>query len=158
MMNGELVLAYPPDETARFACRAIEQQVRAAGILLRLKELAPRDMSAESVDADLLYVSWTPLDPLAELPSLIGKRGVGGDAGPLIERLLNDALTAGPDQASRRLARLAQAIRDDVLMIPLWRLTNFAVYDRVVSGVGKQPANLYQNVEHWQLLAPKGTE
>ncbi len=155
---GGLSLAYPPDETARFACRAIEQQVRAAGIPLTLKELTPHDLAAGTVDADLIYVPWTPIEPLAELPGLAGSHGIGGDAGPSVERLIRDAITAEPDQATQRLGRLAQAIRDEMLVIPLWRLTNFVVYDRSLSGVGKQPVSLYQNVEHWQFSAPKGSE
>jgi hypothetical protein len=108
-------------------------------------------LAANSVDADLVYISWTPIEPLAELPRLIGSRGIGGDAGPLAERLMSEALLAEPGQASQRLGRLVQTIRDEVLVIPLWRLTNFVVYDRALSGVGKQPVTLYQNVEHWQL-------
>jgi len=157
-LAGELVLAYPPDEIARFACRAIEQQARAAGISLTLKEVASRDLAAASLDADLVYVPWTPVEPPVGLPDLIGRRGIGGDAGPLVERLLNDALIAEPNQLAKRENRLAQAIRDEMLVIPLWRLANFVVYDRALSGVGKQPVTLYQNVEHWQLLAPKAGE
>lgn len=153
-----LSLAYPPDETVRFACRAIEQQVRAAGIPLAIKELTRHEIAAGVVDADLIYVPWTPIEPLAELPGLVGSHGIGGDSGPLVERLIRDAITAEPDQATQRLGRLAQAIRDEMLVIPLWRLTNFVVYDRSLSGVGNQPVNLYQNVEHWQLSAPKGGE
>ncbi|HEY2146708.1 MAG TPA: ABC transporter substrate-binding protein, partial [Pirellulales bacterium] len=155
---GGLSLAYPPDQTARFASRAIEQQVRAAGIPISLKELTPHELAAGTVDADLIYVAWTPIEPLADLPGLVGSHGIGGDSGPLVERLIRDALAAEPDQATQRQGRLAQAIRDEMLVIPLWRLTNVVAYDRSLSGVGNQPVSLYQNVEHWQFSAPKGSE
>jgi tetratricopeptide (TPR) repeat protein len=158
LSTAELVLAYPPDETTRLACRAIAQQARAVGIPLGLKEITIADLAGGAIEADLIYVPWTPLEPLAELPRLIGRQGLGGDAGPSIERLFREALTASAAQASDRLGRLDQAIRAETLIIPLWRLSNFSAYDRSLTGVGKRPVTLYQNVEQWQLSAPKGSE
>ena len=115
-------------------------------------------MAAGATDADLFYVSWTPLEPLAELPRLIGRQGLGGDAGPLLDCTTHEALFAKPDQASEKVGRLDQMIRAETLAIPLWRLNNFIAYDRTLTGVGKRPVTLYQNVEQWQLLAPSGNE
>jgi hypothetical protein len=156
--TGDLVLAYPADETTRLACRAIALQARAAGIPLGLHEITAAELTAGPTDADLFYVPWTPLEPLTELPRLIGRQGLGGDAGPLLERVMQEALSARPNQASERVGRLDQMIREETLVIPLWRLNNFIAYDRTLTGVGKHPVTLYQNIEQWQLTAPNGSE
>ena len=156
--TADLVLAYPPDETTRLACRAIALQARAAGIPLGLHEIAAADLAAGATDADLFYVPWTPLEPLAELPRLIGRQGLGGDAGPLLERVMHEAILSKPDKASEKVGRLDQMIRAETLVIPLWRLNNFVAYNRTLRGVGKRPVTLFQNVEQWQLSAPNGSE
>ncbi len=150
---GEIVLAFVPDETTRLACQAISEQTRAAGIPLRLKEIAASDLAQAPDDVDLIYVSWTPLEPLAELPRLVGREGIGGDAGPIFARLLNDALTAPRGKDAERLARLDDEIRAQTLAIPLWRVTNFYASHPSLSGVGRRPVTLFQNIEKWQLSA-----
>jgi hypothetical protein len=154
----DLVLAYPPDETTRLACRAIALQARAAGIPLGLHEITAADLTSGVTDADLFYVPWTPLEPLAELPRLIGRQGLGGDAGPLFERVMHEAILSKPDKASEKVGLLDQMIRAETLVIPLWRLNNFVAYDRTLWGIGKRPVTLYQNVEQWQLSASNGSE
>jgi tetratricopeptide (TPR) repeat protein len=156
--STELTLAHPADEVARLGCQAIGQELRAAGMSLKLKEMSAGDMSAGSSDADLIYVEWTPLDPLAELPRLIGRRGLGGDAGPLVERRLRDALAARPDRAGERTGQLEEIIREQALAIPLWRLSNYAAYQRGLEGIGGRPLTLYQNIEQWSLTTAGSNE
>jgi tetratricopeptide (TPR) repeat protein len=156
--SAELTLAYPADEVARLACQAIGRELSAAGIPLKLKEMSAGEMAAGSSDADLIYVEWTPLDPLAELPRLIGRQGLGGDAGSIVERRLRAALVARSDQAAERLRQLEETIRDQTLAIPLWRLNNYAAYQRGLAGVGKRPVTLFQNVERWNLTAAGSNE
>jgi peptide/nickel transport system substrate-binding protein len=152
----ELVLAYPNDEVARLAAQAISEQMRVAGISVRLEEHAVDDAPSAYENADLIFVEWTSLDPLAELPRLIGRGGIGGDAGPIVERLLRDAQRGSGSKPAERMARLQSAIGDATLAIPLWKLNNYLVYLRELTGVGKRPVALYQDVEKWKLTENEG--
>jgi hypothetical protein len=154
----EIVLAYPATEVARMAAQSIADEMRLAGLPIRLQEAAPNDGAITYEQADLIYVEWTPLEPFVELPRLIGRKGIGGDAGPIVERLMRDARAAGAANAAGPIARLQAAIGDATLVIPLWRLNNYVVYRRELTGVGKRPVTLYQHVEQWKLSAPGAQE
>ncbi len=146
----ELTLALPPDDLARLACGAIQRQLQAARIGVRLRELAPG--ASFDPDADLTYVEWTPFEPAAELPAILGRDGPGGAADPLVEQLAREALFAPTiDRANDSLAALDDAISERLLAIPLWRLGEYLAYHRSLHGVGLRPVTLYQNVEQWQL-------
>ena len=149
--STELILAYPNDEIARLAVRAMAEQMSLAGLSVRLEEHPADDAPAAYENADLIYVEWTPLDPLAELPRLIGRGGIGGDAGPIVERLLRNAASGSPAKQAERMARLQSAVADSTLMIPLWKLNNYLVHRSELTGVGKRPVALYQDVEKWKL-------
>jgi ABC-type transport system substrate-binding protein len=75
------VLAHPPTEVARRACRLIQAQLDLAGNgpAIELRELA----DSPAVDWDLLYVEWPMVDPRADLERLVGPRGLT-PAGPLV--------------------------------------------------------------------------
>ena len=146
----ELTLALPPDDLARLACGAIQRQLQAARIGVRLRELAPG--AGLDPDADLTYVEWTPIEPAAELPAILGREGPGGGADPLVEQLARDALFApSTDRANDSLAALDDAISERLLVVPLWRLGEYLAYHRSLHGVGLQPVTLSQNVEQWQM-------
>ncbi len=152
--STEMVLAYPATEVARMAAQSIADETRLAGLPIRLQEAAPNEGAIAYEQADLIYVEWTPHEPFAELPRLIRRKGIGGDAGPIVERLMHDARVAGAANAAEPIARLQAAIGDATLVIPLWRLNNYVVYRRELTGVGKRPIALYQHVEQWKLSAP----
>jgi hypothetical protein len=157
-MPHELILAHPNDEIARMAVQAMAEQMRIAGLAVHLEEHSPDDAPAVYENADLIYVEWTPLDPLTELPRLVGRSGVGGDAGPIVERLLHGAAGGGSAKQAERTARLQSAIGDAMLAIPLWKLNNYLVYRRELTGVEKRPVALYQNVENWRLSASEAKQ
>ncbi len=146
----ELVLALPPDDVARFACRAIQRDLQAAGIGVRLRELT--SAAAPDLAADLTYIEWSALEPAAEFLKLIGGEGPGGNSDSDIEQLVHDYVAAGTaDRAAELLATLDGAISERMLVLPLWRLTENLAYHRGLHGVGARPVTLYQNVEAWQL-------
>jgi tetratricopeptide (TPR) repeat protein len=149
--SSELILAYPKDEIARMAVEPMAEQMRSAGLAVRLVEHSADDAPSAYENADLIYVEWTPADPLTELPRWIGRNGIGGDAGPIIERLLHGAAGSGAGKPAERTARLQSAVGDAVLAIPLWKLNNYFAYRRELTGIGKRPVVLYQNVEKWKL-------
>ena len=122
-----------------------------AGLSVRLEEHPADDALAAYENADLIYVEWTPLDPPAELPRLIGRGGIGGDAGPIVERLLRNAASGSSAKQAERMARLQSAIADATLAIPLWKLNNYLVYRHELTGVGNGPVALYQDVAKWKL-------
>ena len=156
--STEMVLAYPATEVARMAAQSIADETRLAGLPIRLQEAAPNEGAIAYEQADLIYVEWTPQEPFVELPRLIGRKGIGGDAGPIVERFMHDARVAGAANAAEPIARLQVAIGDATLVIPLWRLNNYVVYRRELTGVGKRPVTLFQHVEQWKLSAAGANE
>ena len=149
--STEMVLAYPATEVARMAAQSIADEMRIAGLPIRLQEAAPNVGAIAYEQADLIYVEWTAHEPFVELPRLIGRKGIGGDAGPIVERLMRDARAAGASNAAEPIARLQLTIGDATLVIPLWRLNNYVVYRRELTGVGKRPVTLFQHVDQWKL-------
>ena len=145
----EVTLALPADEIARLACGAIQRQLQTAGIGVRLHELAPGSADTE---ADLTYVEWTPLEPAAEFLGLIGPAGPGGNADPAVAKWVYDVVAApSADRTADAIAALDDGISDHLLVIPLWRLNEYAAYHKSLHGFGSRPVTLYQNVEQWQL-------
>ncbi len=146
-----LVLAHPADDAARVAAQAIQRQLRAAGLTVQLKELTAGSEAA-AADADLQYVEWTPLEPVLDLPQLLGKN-------PRAEALLGQLAAARTaEEAAERLRDIQQLLHDESLVIPLWRLPLYLARGRDLQGVGVEPITLYQNVEKWRLTSAEANE
>ena len=149
-----LVLAHPPTEVARRACRAIQEhwQLAGLGLVVELREEPP---GAETADWDLRYVEWPLFDATVDLPALLGAHDLALASGPWLQaaaRRLASAVT--PDAAAAETAAILRCIEQETLVLPLWSLTEHLAYREGLSGVGSRPATLYQNVEAWR-LAPE---
>jgi ABC-type oligopeptide transport system substrate-binding subunit len=95
-------------------------------------------------------VDWTPIEPAAELAAILDRDGPGGAADPLAEQLARDALFASTvDRSNESLAALDETVCERMLVIPLWRLSEYLAYHKSLHGVGERPVTLYQNVEQW---------
>ena len=118
---------------------------------MQLKELASGS-AGRAVDADLEYVEWTPLEPVLDLPPLLGKN-------PRAESLLAQLAAARTtEEVALRLRNIEQLLRDETLVIPLWRLPLYLARSRDLQGVGAEPITLYQNVEQWRLTPAEASE
>jgi len=56
--------------------------------------------------------------------------------------------------ARLRLRELHRAAHEDVTVIPLWQLQDYAARRRVVSGLGAPLMSLYESVEAWSIPRP----
>ncbi len=146
-----IVLAHPADSTARLICQAIRRQLKAAGVQARLQEYTPDQRTDLAEKVDLMYVEWRPWEPLEELSSLLGADGLAGSTSGPVARMIREAATAPTSQAAAQAAgQLDQTIRDEALLIPLWKLNESIAYRRGLQGIGDRPVTLYQNVERWR--------
>ena len=155
----ELVLAHPPDEIARAACRQIEVQLRLIGIKVVLKELAQGAVDHVPPEADLLYAELPVWEPVVDARRILGEGGIAGGGGASMNLALRQL-----DQASdwrqirpllRRIHRIAS---DEVVPIPLFQLVDHFAHDKSLQGVNAEPVSFYENVEQWRLTAPVAEE
>lgn len=144
-----LTLEYPADELSRRACAAIQRQLHAVGLTVKLREQSPPGSAAANAsdDADLTYVEWQPLAPAATAGRLFSLMKPSDDQ-TIFRLLMNVATNSGADQA--RFGRYAEdVVRDEAAAVPLWQLTESIAYRRELHGIGSSPITLYQNVEQW---------
>jgi hypothetical protein len=69
-----------------------------------------------------------------------------------VERAEDDAAKAAALQGVHRLAAA------ELPVIPLWQLAEHFAHQTSVSGIGEQPATLYQNKPAWQATLRVPTE
>jgi ABC-type transport system substrate-binding protein len=155
-----LVLGYPANEVARVTCRAIQQQLAGAGIVVELRESADdgrfverRDFAFhdhEIAEFDLTYVEWPAMEPLVDAAALFGPGSMTQVDSPQISSALWSLETADDwPSASQALHELERAAQHELAVVPLWQLTEHMAYRREVTGIGPRPVTLYQRVEHW---------
>jgi ABC-type transport system substrate-binding protein/TolA-binding protein len=150
--QSPLVLAHPPDETARRACVAIRRHLALAGIPVALKELSIDPWSPMPAEIDLLYAELPMWEPLTDARRLLAADGPAGACNPAMAAELKHLAGAADWKAAcavlRRIHRLAH---EDAAVIPLWQLPEHFAHQARLQGVGAAPLTLYQNVERWQL-------
>jgi ABC-type transport system substrate-binding protein len=147
-----LVLAHPADELSQVTCQAIQQHLGVVGIAVELKCLEPGISWPAERDFDLLYLEVTMSDPLVDLPRLLASGGITGRASPFMEQSLQRLSEATDYQAARQaLWDVHRLAHDELSVIPLWQLMEFAAHDRSVAGLGTGLITLYQHVEQWSV-------
>jgi len=145
-----LVLACPADELARVTCEEIKRHLSVVGIPVELRALEPGVSWPAQRDFDLLYFEVVMSEPLVDLPRLLATGGVTGRASPFLEQGLRRLSEATDYQAARQaLWDLHQIAHDELSLVPLWQLAEFAAADRSVGGLGASLITLYQHVEQW---------
>jgi ABC-type transport system substrate-binding protein len=147
----KLILAHPPHDIARLACRSIQRQWKLLGLEVTLKETSPQSPAVCEGDWDLLFVDLSMSEPLIEARRLLGSQGLAPNASPYMDQALRELeLAEDWKRARQRLLDIHRVAHDDLDIIPLWQIVEHFAYRKGLDGVGTRPAVLYQNVESWQ--------
>lgn len=149
-----LILAHPPTEPARSACRAIRRALRLAGIPVELQEVHPADLLGPAPpEFDLAYLELAIQEPVADLPLLLGQTGPTESGNPFLAVGLAELCQApGWREVRQALYQLHQTMVYEPPLVPLWQTVEYAAYRKTLQGVGQRPVRLYENVEGWQMV------
>lgn len=145
-----LVLAYPPDETAKEAAAQLASQWQWLGLAIELKPLSS-PVARVPDDCDLLYVVYPVCEPLADAFALFGRDGLELPVSPLRQwalRRLDEAQSF--EQARDALHLLDQACRDEVALIPLFQSVEYFAARADLKGIDKPALSIYDFIEQWQ--------
>ncbi len=146
-----LVLAHPPHDVARVACRAIQEQLKPLGIEVTLTELAPRVWGQPEQDYDLRYAELAMWDPVVDARRLLGPNGLLGRTSAYMSLALRQLDQANDWKRAREaLWDIHRLAHEDVSIIPLWQLADYFAYNKALRGIGAKPVTLYQSIETWQ--------
>ncbi len=146
----KLVLAYPPDETAKEAAAQLASQWQWLGLAIELKPLAS-PVARVPDDCDLLYVVYPVCEPLADAFALFGRDGLDLPVSPLRQwalRRLDEAQSF--EQARDALHLLDQVCRDEVALIPLFQSVEYFAARADLKGIDKPALSIFDFIEQWQ--------
>jgi len=146
----KLVLAYPPDETAKEAAAQLALQWQWLGLAVELKPLAAPTARVPD-DCDLLYVVYPVCEPLTDSFALFGRDGLDLPVSPLRQwalRRLDEAQSF--EQARDALHLLDQVCRDEVALIPLFQSAEHFAARADLKGIDQPALSLYEFIEQWQ--------
>lgn len=150
----EIVLAHPPDETARVACMMIQRQWKAIGIPCRLVPYYPEEPIGRGTAVDFWYVSYPVREPLSDALAVLSGDGLAGGTSPYMALALEKLRlsTDWPDAAAR-LREIHRLCAEEVTMIPLWQWTEHYAVRRDIQNIGTRERSgldiIYRNVENW---------
>jgi ABC-type transport system substrate-binding protein len=147
----KFTLAYPPEDVAEVACRAIQQQLKPVGIELELKEMPPHAARESYRDYDLVYMELAIWEPIVDARRLLGPDGLAGHASPYMELALR-RLEEADDWGEVRLAlrQIHQIAFEETSVVPLWQMTDHFAHHRSLQGISQRPVLLYENIEQWK--------
>lgn len=146
-----LVLAYPPNDVAEVACKAIKRQLEALGIPILLEELPPAPPPRIPDHVDLMYAELAMWEPVVDARRLLGDDGIAGGCSSYMSLALGQLEQAEEWlKVGARLRDIHRIAHDDAAVVALWQLTDHLAYHRSLKGVGARPVTLYQNIEQWQ--------
>ena len=110
--------------------------------------------SADPLDADIRYESYTVSDPLYDVVTLLTRDNptLAQHGSPWFRQLLVELIeTPNLSTAARLLPQLQEVLFEDATILPLWQWTDcFAVSD-AVAGVAEAPPTLYHRVADWKV-------
>jgi len=155
----EVVLAHPPHEIARTACRSIQRQLKLVGVPVVLRELEPGLPAMIPDDVDLLYAELAMWEPVVDARRGLGEGGLSGRCSAYMSLALRQLDQAADWAEVRgRLRRIHRLAHDEVSVVPLWQLPDHFAYLGTLEGVGSRPVTLYQDVEAWRPPAQYSVE
>ncbi len=147
-----LVIAFPEDKSARFACTIIAEQLKMLQVPCELKQLPPGQTTDPSGEYDLLYVAVTMYEPLVDAPRILPRSGLVGSTSPYINLASRRVQEATSWKEVRdRMLELHQLTYSEVTVIPLYQIVEHYAYSTNVRGFDNETVNLYQDVERWQI-------
>jgi hypothetical protein len=151
-ITTDLVLAHPPHEIARLACKSIQQSLELLELSIELRELPPGTGSVIPEDVDLMYAELAMWEPVVDARLLLDSDGMSRGASPYMSLALRQLeRSTNWGQVAEKLREIHQIAFADVAVIPLWQLTDHYAYHTGVQGIEPKPVSLYQNVERWRL-------
>jgi hypothetical protein len=151
-----ITLVYPRSDLARRAATAIQEDLSLDGLGLQvnLREVTADDESQSASSWDLLYVEWQAIEPARDVWKLLGGTRWGRAADPELDAALEQlAQAATRDQAAAPLRAIHRRVQEQLAIIPLWQIDEYALVHQSLRGVGERPVTLYQNVEQWQVTS-----
>lgn len=146
-----LRIAHGPSELARRVCRMIAEQLslEGKGIATETWEYSDRESLADR-PWDLLFVEWCVTDVASEARAALSspEHPTAGDA--WLDRLLA-RLERASSIVERQAAEdaIAEHVRQQWCVIPLWQLASHAARHKSVEDVGERLVTLYDHVESW---------
>ena len=154
LVPDELVLACPPNDTARSACLMIQQQWRTVGIPVRIVEYRPDEQVGRGTDVDFWYVEMTMLEPCVDLELLFGNNGMVSNRSEYVELAMSRVRMARNwPEAIDALENLHRIMYDETTVLPLWQISSHFAHRRKLTGVPAEVFRLYDQVEQWRLEA-----
>jgi hypothetical protein len=156
---GELVLAHPFGELHRFIARQIQMQWQVFDIQSKLRELPPGETRVADGQYDLLLMEIHMLEPLVDLPRLLGERGVVPSDDPYVNLSLRRLYESENWKVARgNLHELHRMLHNDATLIPLWQMMEYFAYHDGLQGLRQGPVFFYQDAERWRVVPPEQNE
>ncbi len=147
----QLVLAHPPHEYARSACKVLQRQLKLIDLPVVLREIHPGEVAADHEAVDLVYAELAVCEPVSDAARILGEHGLVGACSPYMSLALAEVERApGWKEASQILSRIHRLAYDDVAVVPLWQTAEHLAYRKGLQGVGERPIALYEQVEQWR--------
>ncbi|MGI9430221.1 MAG: ABC transporter substrate-binding protein [Bythopirellula sp.] len=151
-----LGLVHPPSPVATLACQSLKLQLNAVGIPVKLVPLTPGVELADT-NYDIRYAELAMWEPIVAARRLLGPNGVAGNCSSSMSLALSDVdLADNWKEARTRLQTVHQIAFNDLQVIPLWQTVDFFAHRESLSGIGRTPVTLYQNVADWQRVVRGG--
>lgn len=148
----KLVLACSADEIPQLACSSIQQMWASIGIEVILRILDDGEVVPDDDDWDFLYYEIAMQEPLVDVNHLFGREGIVQRVSAPVEQNLSLLGYADSWQrAARVLRNIHRQVVNDVAIIPLWQIKEHFAYRENLSGIGRNPVFLYENVANWQI-------
>ncbi|MCH5373322.1 MAG: ABC transporter substrate-binding protein, partial [Planctomycetes bacterium] len=156
---GTLVLAHPFGELYRFIARQIQAQLEVFELACELRELPPGETRVADGKFDLQLMEIRMLEPLIDLPRLLGEGGVLPTDDPYVNlglRKLDESQNW--KEARDNLQELHRMLHNDVTLIPLWQMVEYFAYHDGLRGVRDRPIYFYQDVDTWRVVPPEQSD
>lgn len=150
----QIVLAHAAEELPEIACSSIQQMWSSMGMEVILRKLEKGESVPPDDDWDFLYYQMSMEEPLSDVERLFGSGGVVSEiSAPARQSMQQLAQVQSWQRASRTMRQLHRQVVNDVSIIPLWQLKEHFAWRNNVSGVGRNPVHLYENVSRWRITA-----
>ena len=153
----KLVLACSAEEIPQLACRSIQQMWSAIGLQVTIRTLEDGVIVPDDDDWDFLYYEMAMKEPLVDVNRLFGREGVVRRiSAPVQQNLQKLGYADSWQRAARVLRNMHRQVLNDVAIIPLWQIKEHFAYRENLTGVGRNPVHLYQNVANWRIVSQRG--
>lgn len=142
----------PDFEFARVAVQAMIQQWKNVEIEAEMVILPPGTTIDPELECDLVYVVTTMWEPATDIERLLGGNGIAATDNSFVINGLEKLRAARNWREVRNaLQDLHQFVDYHLPILPLWQVTDRFAVSRYVSGVGKNPVSLYEDVDSWRV-------